>query len=174
MQNAPSAYQIVAPRTFVKWLLLLAVVAVAVLLVFVPAWYIQPFRPQTARNVAVSYALKSWAPWVTTLATALALWVSIALWRARTGVVRRLALLVILLPALVATWFARQNHFEWMFAPLSTVAYARADEANFVADKDMVMAIAVNGEAVAYPVRQMAYHHVVNDVVGGRPITATY
>jgi len=27
---------------------------------------------------------------------------------------------------------------------------------------------------VAYPVRLMAYHHVVPDVVGGVPIVATY
>ena len=81
---------------------------------------------------------------------------------------------MILIPALLATWFARQNHFEWMFAPISTVTYAHANEANFLADSDMVMAIEVNGEAVAYPVRQMAYHHVVNDFVGGKPITATY
>jgi hypothetical protein len=38
----------------------------------------------------------------------------------------------------------------------------------------MVMAIEINGDAVAYPVRQMGYHHVINDVVGGKPITATY
>lgn len=173
MANAPNAPQ-TPPRTFVKWLCLLALVASAFLVVFLPVWYIQPFRPQTARTVAISYALKSWSPIITVLATALALWLSFTLWRARTGVLRRLALLVVLVPALLATWFARQNHFEWMFAPISTVAYASASEADFINEKDMVMAIEVNGEAVAYPVRQMAYHHVVNDVVGGKPITATY
>lgn len=174
MENAPRGNQTVAPRTFVKWLLLLGLVVGAFLVVFVPAWYIQPFRPQTARSVAISYVLKSWAPPVTVLFTAFALWLSILLWRARPGILRRLALLVVLIPALFALWFARQNHFEWMFAPISTVAYARANDVDFVDSKDMVMAIEVNGEAVAYPVRQMAYHHVVNDVVGGRPITATY
>lgn len=174
MENISTANQTAVARTFAKWLLLLLLVASAFLVVFVPAWYIQPFRPQTARTVAISYALKSWSPIITTLATAVALWLCFTLWRARKGVLRRLALLVILLPALLATWFARQNHFEWMFAPISTVTYARANEADFINDKDMVMAIELNGEAVAYPVLQMAYHHVVNDVVGGRPITATY
>jgi regulator of extracellular matrix RemA (YlzA/DUF370 family) len=61
-----------------------------------------------------------------------------------------------------------------MFNPLLDANYARVDEASFVADGDMVMAVAINGDAVAFPVRQMAYHHVVNDVVGGKPITATY
>ena len=46
--------------------------------------------------------------------------------------------------------------------------------AGFVADNEMVMAVESNGEAVAYPIRQMAYHHVVQDVVGAVPIVATY
>jgi len=37
-----------------------------------------------------------------------------------------------------------------------------------------VLAVNVNGDSVAFPVRQMAYHHIVQDVVGGMPITATY
>ena len=81
---------------------------------------------------------------------------------------------LLLAPLLAVTWFARQNHFEWMFNPLPNPGYARIDEAGFVADSDMVMTVEVNGEAVAYPVRQMGYHHVINDVVGGKPITATY
>jgi hypothetical protein len=38
----------------------------------------------------------------------------------------------------------------------------------------MVIAVEIAGDAVAYPVRQMAYHHLVNDVVGGRPVVSTY
>ena len=82
--------------------------------------------------------------------------------------------MVIVLPLLAATWFARQNHFEWMFHPLTQTAYARTTDAGFVADADMVLAVEKKGEAVAYPVRQMAYHHLVHDVVGGTPIVATY
>ncbi len=167
-------YQQTSSRTKLCWLLLCVVVAVALAVVAIPAWHIQPFRAQTAPGVEWSYRLKSWAPWFTLLALLVALGLTIQLWRARPGWLRKMALVVLLLPVLAASWFARQNHFEWMFAPISTVAYAQAGEAGFMDDKDMVMAIEVNGEAVAYPVRQMAYHHVVNDVVGGKPITATY
>lgn len=81
---------------------------------------------------------------------------------------------LLLAPLALVTWFARQNHFEWMFNPLPNAAYAKVSEVNFVNDGDMVLAVEINGEAVAYPVRQMGYHHVINDVVGGKPITATY
>jgi hypothetical protein len=71
-------------------------------------------------------------------------------------------------------WFSRQNHFEWMFKPLPNPEYSRAAEATGVADSDIVMAVEINGEAVAYPIREMGYHHVVEDVVGGVPVAATY
>jgi hypothetical protein len=39
---------------------------------------------------------------------------------------------------------------------------------------EKVVAVRVGGEARAYPIRSMSYHHVVNDVVGGAAIVATY
>src|SRR5262249_25585677 len=74
----------------------------------------------------------------------------------------------------LAAWFARENHFEGMFHPLPSPAYARARAARFVSDDGMVSAVRLDGDAVGYPVRQMAYHHVVNDVVGGEPVVSTY
>ncbi len=32
---------------------------------------------------------------------------------------------------------------------------------------DMVLAVQINSESRAYPIREMAYHHVVNDTVSG-------
>src|SRR2546421_260288 len=81
---------------------------------------------------------------------------------------------VLALLAVGAAWFARQNHFEWMFNPLSRPTYAPATLVDFADDRDMVVAIEIQGEAVAYPVRQMAYHHVVQDTVGGVPVASTY
>jgi hypothetical protein len=61
-----------------------------------------------------------------------------------------------------------------MFNPLKNSAYVKANDAGFVRDSDMVLAVKIKDEAVAYPVRLMAYHHVVSDTVGGTPICATY
>jgi hypothetical protein len=87
---------------------------------------------------------------------------------------RKTLLVVLLLLTFVPAWFARQNHFEWMFNPLRHSAFVKASEAAFVRNTDMVLAVKINNEAVAYPARLMAYHHVVQDVVGGTPICATY
>ena len=59
------------------------------------------------------------------------------------------ALLIILFPLLAVTWFSRQNHFEWMFNPLVHTTYAKSNEATFVNDSDMVLAVTNNGESVA-------------------------
>src|SRR5262245_992027 len=163
------------PRSgrWMLWLALFLIVAATVAMVAIPVFVIMPFKAQTASGVKWSYWLRRFSPIVTIISTVLSLALCARIWRGSRWW-GRLAMAALLAPLLTVAWFARQNHFEWMFNPLTNAAYARVSEASFVADSDMVMAIEINGDAVAYPVRQMAYHHVVNDVVGGKPITATY
>ncbi len=156
------------------WLTLLLIVIASLATVMIPAMLIQPFKPQTPRAVEISYLLKSWSPIVTVLALILSLAMATWLWIGKRSWWRRSLLALAFVPLLAATWFAQQNHFEWMFNPLKQTAFAKAADAKEVGDKDMVLAVTINGESVAYPVRQMAYHHVVHDTVGGVPIVATY
>ncbi len=156
------------------WIALFVIVAVVLVMVLVPVWVVHPFKAQTERGLALSYLLRRWSPLVTLVASVFALALVVWLWRDGRRWWRRAILIVALVPLLAATWFARQNHFEWIFNPLPSAAYAKASEADFVGDTDMVMSIENNGDAVAYPVRQMAYHHIVQDTVGGTPVVATY
>ena len=157
-----------------SWLMLLALMLIAFAVVFIPVWIVQPFKPQTTRGVEVSYLLRRVSPWLTVIALGIGLLLAFKLWRGSRRWWKRALLVVILIPLLASTWFARQNHFEWMFNPLANATYAKAADAGFVAEDDIVLAIKINGEAAAYPVRLMAYHHLVEDVVGGTPIVATY
>ncbi len=161
-------------RRRLLWLALLLMVLVAFVLVLTPAWLIQPFRPQTERGLALSYALRRWSPVGTLVCLAAAVVICAWLWRGARRVWRKGALVCAFALVCAATWFARQNHFEWMFHPVAAPAYARASAVDTVGDKDMVLAVKLNGEAVAYPVRLMAYHHLVADTVGGTPLVATY
>jgi hypothetical protein len=161
------------PGRKAAWLALLGITVVVFAIVVAPVWMIQPFRPQTARGVEFSYALRRWSPWITLLSLASALFLVAQLWRGSRWW-KKAFLVIVLIPLLASTWFARQNHFEWMFNTLAHAAYAKTSEAGFVADTDIVMAVESNGEAAAYPIRQLAYHHLVQDVVGGTPIVATY
>lgn len=156
------------------WFILLATTFAVFASVAIPVWLIQPFAPQTERSLRISFFLKSWSPFFT--ATALLVCAALVnyIWRHSSRPFVKLLPLLPLAVILAGVWFARQNHFEWMFNPLGQTAFAKASDVDFVGDEDMVMAVNINGEAVAYPVRQMAYHHIVQDVVGGKPITATY
>lgn len=164
--------------TFLKralaWSALLIIAATAFLFVAVPVRVIMPFSPQTASGLNASMWLKSWSPIATVVLAIAAFAVAVYIWRNSRWLIAKAFLIVPLALVLVFAWFARQNHFEWMFNPLANSAYARVAETDFVADDDMVLAVNLNGESVAYPVRQMAYHHIAHDVVGGTPITATY
>ena len=40
--------------------------------------------------------------------------------------------------------------------------------------KEPVLAVVVNGEARAYPLQILTWHEIVNDIVGGRPVSVTY
>ena len=155
------------------WITLLVIALLALAIVILPAWIIQPFRPQSQRGLEVSYEMRRWSPLVTLIALASGLMLVLWLWRGSRWW-RKALLLIVLIPLLASTWFARQNHFEWMFNPLANAAYAKTNDAGFVADTDIVITVESNGEAVAYPIRLMAYHHLVQDIVGGTPIVATY
>ena len=156
------------------WLGLLIMVASALAFVLIPVWIVMPFKPETQRGLSIAYNLRTWSPVFTIAALVISFGLVGFLWHSTRRWFARVALVLLLLPLLAAGWFARQNHFEWMFNPLAHSSYVKAVDASFVDDSDMVLAVANNGEAVAYPTRLMAYHHVVQDVVGGTPIVATY
>lgn len=173
---APAA--VARPRTRAAnawvWLALLGCAAVCVAFVVVPVGLLHPFRPQSALDVSLAYEMRRTSPWLT-LAGALAAALCVA--RLVHGTRRRwsfapLALLVALVGA--AAWFARQNHFEWMFEPIRAESFATAADAPFMEAGDMVLAVDAGADAVAYPVRQLAYHHLAADSVGGTPVVATY
>jgi hypothetical protein len=68
---------------------------------------------------------------------------------------------------------ARVNVYELMFHPDDHPAFAAASEAKLDKD-DKLIVVNVRGSARAYPIRTMGYHHVINDVVGGTALAATY
>jgi hypothetical protein len=155
------------------WALALLLAVAAFVAVFTPAFLIMPFKTQTPGKLELSYALRRVSPIAVPLAAVVLLGLSAYLWRGARWWSRSFLVLLCSLTLLFA-WFARQNHFEWMFRPLPGPGFVRAESADFVVDDDMVLAVAVNGEAVAYPIRQIAYHHVVEDTVGGVPLVVTY
>ena len=156
------------------WLALALLALTALAVVMVPVMLIQPFAPQSPSSIELAYVLRRWSPWLTVVAALAGLALAIRLWREAPRLLPRLGAALLAVIVVATTWMSRQNHFEWMFAPLPDARFVRVADASAVAAEDMVLAVMARGDAVAYPVRQIAYHHLVEDSVGGVPIVATY
>ena len=52
--------------------------------------------------------------------------------------------------------------------------FATAESAHFMSDSDTVIGLEIDGEARAYPLFILVWHEIVNDVVGGVPVSVTY
>jgi len=145
-----------------------AVLACALFLA--PAWIIQPLRAQSQGQLAWALAIRRIAP----IATLALLVIGIgSVWYARprrwTAALAGSCLVLLAIAAIAV----RINYFEWMFHPNAAPTFVAIHEAGVDAD-DMVMVARIGHQARAYPVRIMAYHHLVNDTVGGVPIVPTY
>ena len=140
--------------------------------VAIPMVVIRPFVPQDARALAVALEVRRAAPAVSAVCVAFALVALLWAW-GRSGRGARLALGLLLLVAIAGAAGARVNIFEEMFHPYAAPVFAQASDVPVDAD-DKVLAVTIGGEAHAYPVRTMGYHHVVNDTVGNVPIAVTY
>ncbi len=45
---------------------------------------------------------------------------------------------------------------------------------NVVDQERLIIGVAINGEAKAYPIQYLGYHHQVRDSIGGKPVIVTY
>ena len=86
---------------------------------------------------------------------------------------RRLAAASAMLVCVLAV-LTRVNVFEaLMFHPLEHPVFASVSKVK-LDDDDKLIVVKIGGSARAYPIREMGYHHVVNDMVGGTALVATY
>ncbi len=148
--------------------------AVASLACFaVPIYVIRPFRHQGAAELDVALFVKQVGPWASIVCAVIAAGICAANWRGLGGWMQRTGMVLALLVAAGGAYLARVNVYEMMFRPLGPPQFMAARDSRIDGD-DMVIAVREDGVSRAYPVREMAYHHVVNDVVGKEPIVSTY
>jgi hypothetical protein len=154
------------------WFLFLVSAVAGIGLFFVPAFIIRPFTHQTASGLALAMALRQRAPWGTLVAAVVCLALALVLW----GIVskgRKIVLASVMVLVAFSAVMARLNYFEWMFHPVDSAQFESASVSK-LDKREMILALRFGSEARAYPIREMAYHHVLNDVVGGVPVAVTY
>jgi hypothetical protein len=154
------------------WCVFYACAVTTIVLFFVPAFIIRPFSHQAPRALLLAMDLRQRAPLGTLTAAVFSSILGFVLWRsARRGGKVLLSITMVLVA--FSAIMARMNYFEWMFHPIAGPQFiAQADSK--LDGKEMILAVREGEDARAYPISQMAYHHILNDVAGGVPIAVTY
>jgi hypothetical protein len=157
--------------TYLRFLIVLLLAAFVGLAY--PIYVIRPFRHQGARELAAALAVIQVRSLVEGICVVLALAGLAWYWRVESRRSRRVMAAVGTSFVCLFAILSRVNIYELMFHPVGQPAFVTAQQAKIDAD-DKVIAVKLDGGAHAYPIRTIAYHHIVNDVVGHVPIVATY
>jgi len=138
-----------------------------------PIYVIRPFRAQGASELAIALVVSQYRGIATLLSAAAALVVLAGYWRVQT--IRWPKVVAAVGAGLVCVFavLARINVYELMFHPIDRASFAAAAKSKLDGG-EKVIAVVVNGQARAYPIRSMSYHHIINDEVGKAAIVATY
>jgi Protein of unknown function (DUF3179) len=93
-------------------------------------------------------------------------------WRP-SGWIAKLVLAPTICITLIAAVSAWINPYEHMFHPFGAPQYTTIEHAS-LDPNDMVIAVTLGGDSRAYGIREMGYHHIVNDRLHQLPIVVTY
>ncbi len=150
-----------------------AILAISLFFLAYPLYVIRPFRHQGPRELALALQILRFRPGVEMVCAVSALLAGFLYWRAEPKMLRKLAVMFAVALVIIFTGLSRVNVYEIMFHPMGRPNFVAATDTK-LDGAEMVMAVHIAGEARAYPIRIVSYHHIVNDVVGGVPIVATY
>jgi hypothetical protein len=136
-------------------------------------YFIMPMPgSQRMRSINEAYLIHSWRWPVRFFFGALMLAGVSSAWRT-LGWRKWLVPVSLLLVGVVAYAANFQMAADHMFRQPSMLNM-QSRERNKVADDRLVVGVEMNGEARAYPLRFIGYHHQVRDTVGGREILVSY
>jgi hypothetical protein len=153
--------------------LLALLVAVAGFGLVYPVYVIRPFRHQGPGELQAALLVLQYRGVAEALLAIAVLFTLAVGWRSIRGIGTKVAGILATLLVLACGFLSRVNIYEIMFHPVDRPAFGAASESR-LDGAERVVAVKIGGAARAYPIRNMAYHHVVNDVVGGVPLAATY
>jgi Protein of unknown function (DUF3179) len=153
--------------------LLAASLGAALFCVAYPLYVIRPWRRQGVQELKAALLVLRFQHTAELLCIALALGALGMFLRSRPrrgagiGAIAGAALV------LICAALSRVNVYEIMFHPAGAPSFQPASETK-LDGSEKVLSVGWKSGARAYPIRAIAYHHLVNDVAGGVPIVATY
>jgi hypothetical protein len=158
-------------RIFLICFILCFLVAAAALVY--PVYVIRPFRHQEPRELMIALAVWRYRPFVMILCALTSFAAAAWYWARETRWQRRVWSAAGVLAVSAITLLSRVNVYEIMFHPAGNPSFSTIDQSKLDGD-EKVIAVSIGTEARAYPIRIISYHHIINDIVDGVPIVATY
>ena len=137
-----------------------------------PAFIIRPFRSQHPRTLLWALEIRQRAPLVSLICAIVCFLLIAMLWQS-SNKWKKVVLALVASAVTFSAVMSRLNYFEWMFHPIDSAKFD-PESSSKLGGEEMILAVRYGADARAYPIREMSYHHILNDVVGGVPIAVTY
>ncbi len=160
-------------RGFTWLAALMASLAVALFFLGYPNYVIRPQRPQGAGELRVALTVLHFQHIAELVCAAVALIALLMYLRSAPRRGLRIGAIAATVTVLASAAVSRVNIYEMIFHPAGAPAFEPVRESK-LDGAERVLSVAVKNDARGYPIRAIAYHHIVNDVAGGVPIVATY
>lgn len=137
-------------------------------------YFIMPFPgSQHSETISLAYWLANNISWIRLLAILLVFIPAINVFRGRSRWKKAFLSVVLGLYAVIFFLFNYRFEADKMFYQPKQKSFVSA-ASDTSSRGDLVIGVSINGEAKAYPIEVIGYHHQVADTVGGEPVMVTY
>lgn len=154
-------------------LLLLTCFVLSLVLLAYPIYVIRPFRHQGLTELSLALQVMRWRPALVIVLALVAVLLALLACRRISRLLPRIGVVLVATLTVIAGALSFVNVYEMMFQPLRRPTFKDASRTR-LDDGEQVIAVKLARTARAYPIRVISYHHIVNDVLAGFPIVATY
>lgn len=137
-------------------------------------YFIMPFPGSQHKNtIGLAYWISNNISWIRILALALVVFPLIYIFKNGKTWMKIILSLILIFYGFVFFFFNYRFEADKMFYQPKQKLFVAA--ANDTTNKNkLVIGVAINGEAKAYPIQIIGYHHQVMDTIGSIPVMVTY
>jgi hypothetical protein len=137
-------------------------------------YFIMPFPgSQKINSLPFAYWMHNNMIWIRIILFAIVLWAFILVFKNSRWITRTIFSALLIFYGVLFYYANFKFQADKIFYQPKTKLFANSS-ANKVDGKKLVIGFVNNGEAKAYPIQIIGYHHQVRDTVGGMPVIVTY
>jgi hypothetical protein len=157
-----------------KFFLFLLGITFLVVIEIARVYYIMPFPgSQETNTIELAYFLGQYIAWFRLVGILLIAYPAYKILTNSMATIKWTAIMLLVFWLMVVYAFNFRFLADKMFyQPENKILVAAAN--NKVSDSSLVLGVVINGEAKAYPIEIIGYHHQVRDTIGGEQVMVTY